>query len=584
MLSLKLAGIYFDCVEKLWNFLPEPNPILVESLSEELNIDAVLAFLLVQRGIRDFEQARAFFRPQLESLHNPFLMKDMDIAIQRIKEAIDKQEKVLIYGDYDVDGTTSVALMFSFLRERLEEIAYYIPDRYSEGYGISYQGISFAEENGYSLIIALDCGIKAVDRIKHASSKGIDFIICDHHLPGEELPDAVAILDPKRPGCEYPYKGLSGCGVGFKLLQGYCLRNGIPFSHVAEYLDLVAVSIASDLVPMTGENKILAFYGLEKMNRKPVPGLKALMNIANIGDKSVTISEVVFKIGPRINAAGRISSGASSVELLISDNRQEAQKLVEQINSYNDHRKSIDGDITAMAIKMVEEQDKIKKRKSIVLYKPDWVMGVVGIVASRLIEQYYRPTVILTRSNGMATGSARSVDEYDVYNAINSCSDLLESFGGHKYAAGLSLPIENIDAFIERFEEYVCSTITDDQLVPQLLIDREILLSDITARFFRILQQFEPFGPENPAPVFVTRNVFDTGKSRQVGRGWEHLKLSLTDGQAGTSEIEAIAFNKGHLFNDIHTGRPFDLCFSIEENIFRGVSSIQLMVRDIRFL
>ena len=516
MLSLNSAKIYFDCVEKLWKFLPEPNPLLVESLAEVLNIDEVLASLLVQRGISDFDQARAFFRPQLESLHNPFLMKDMDKAIVRIKEAIDNQEKVLIYGDYDVDGTTSVALMFSFLRDRIKEIAYYIPDRYSEGYGISYQGISFAEENGYSLIIALDCGIKAVDKIKHAASKGIDFIVCDHHLPGDELPDAVAILDPKRPGCEYPYKDLSGCGVGFKLLQGYCLRNGIPFSHIAEYLDLVAVSIASDLVPMTGENKILAYNGLEKMNRKPVPGLKALMNVANMGDKSVTISEVVFKIGPRINAAGRISSGASSVELLISDNRQEAQRLGEKINSYNDHRKSIDGDITAMAIKLVEEQDKIKKRKSIVLYKPDWVMGVVGIVASRLIEHYYRPTVVLTRSNGLATGSARSVDEYDVHSAISSCSDLLESFGGHKYAAGLSLPIENIDAFIERFEEYVGSTISDDQLKPQLMIDREIFLSEITAGFFRILKQFEPFGPENPAPVFLSRKVLDNGKRNNL--------------------------------------------------------------------
>jgi len=571
-------------VEKLWKFLPEPNSLLVESLSEELGIDNVLAYLLVQRGIRDFEQARTFFCPQLESLHNPFLMKDMDRAIQRVKEAIEGQEKVLIYGDYDVDGTTSVALMYSFLRDRLDDIGYYIPDRYKEGYGVSYKGIDFADENGYSLIIALDCGIKAVEKISYASGKGIDFIICDHHLPGDDLPDAIAILDPKRADCEYPYKDLSGCGVGFKLLQAYCLRNGIPFSHIASYLDLVAVSIASDLVPMTGENKILAYHGLEKMNKEPVPGLKALMIVANVVDKSVTVSEVVFKIGPRINAAGRISSGSSSVELLISKNNQEAQKLGEQINSYNDHRKSIDGDITEKAIKLVEEQDKIKVRKSTVLYEPDWHMGVVGIVASRLIEKFYRPTVVLTRSNGMATGSARSVDEYDVYNAINSCSDLLESFGGHKYAAGLSLPVENIDAFIERFEAYVSSTITDDQLVQQIMVDREINLSIIKPRFFRILKQFEPFGPENLAPVFVSRKVYDTGKSRQVGRGWEHLKLSLTDGLPGNTEIEAIAFNMGHLFNEIHKGKPFDVCFSIDENVFRGVSSIQLMVRDIRFV
>lgn len=571
-------------MEKSWKFLPEPNTLLVESLSEELKIDNVLASLLVQRGIRDFEEARTFFRPQLEGLHNPFLMKDMDKAILRLKDAIDQQEKVLIYGDYDVDGTTSVALMYSFLRDRIEDLGYYIPDRYSEGYGISYPGIKYAEENGFSLIIALDCGIKAVEKIGYASSRGIDFIICDHHLPGDELPKAVAILDPKRPDCEYPYKELSGCGVGFKLLQAYTLRNGIPFATIACYLDLVAVSIASDLVPMTGENKILAYHGLRKLNTDPVPGLRALMNLSNLGEKPMTATDLIFRIGPRLNAAGRISSGASSVELLIAQNKHEAQILGEQINSYNDHRKTIDGDITEMAMKMVEEQDKIQVRKTTVLFQPDWVMGVVGIVASRLIEHFYRPTVILTRSNGLATGSARSVDEYDIYNAINSCSDLLESFGGHKYAAGLTLPIENIEAFIERFENYVASTITEDQLKPQIIVDREIKLSEISQRFFRILKQFEPFGPENLAPVFVAREVFDTGKSRQVGRGWEHLKLSITDGKPETQDIEAIAFNMGHLFSEIHRGKPFDLCFCIEENIFRGISSIQLMVKDIRFL
>ncbi len=564
--------------------MSEPDYLLVESLSEELKIDEVISSLLVQRGIADFEQARTFFRPQLESLHNPFLMKDMDQAIQRIKVAIDNHEKVLIYGDYDVDGTTSVALIYSFFRERFYDIGFYIPNRYEEGYGISSKGIDFAGENGYSLIIALDCGIKAIEKIDYAKKKEIDFIICDHHLPGDELPDAVAILDPKRPGCEYPYKELSGCGVGFKLLQAFCLRNGIPFSQIACYLDLVAVSIASDLVPMTGENKVLAYYGLKKMSVDPVPGLKALMNVANLGERPITITDIVFRIGPRINAAGRMESGSSSVELLISNNQQEAQVLGEQINACNDHRKSIDGDITEKAMKMVEEQDKIKVRKTTVLYQSDWVMGVVGIVASRLIEHYYRPTVVLTSSNGMATGSARSVDEYDVYSAINSCSDLLESFGGHKYAAGLSLPIENVDAFTERFEKYVSSTITEEQLIPQIVVDREILLSDIKPRFHRVLKQFEPFGPENPAPVFVARKIYDTGKSRQVGRGWEHLKLSLTDGKPGTTDIDAIAFNMGHLFNDIHKGIPFDLCFTVEENVFRGVASIQLMVRDIRFV
>ncbi len=571
-------------VEKSWKLLSEPNPLLVESLSEELKLDSILASLLVQRGIKDFYEARSFFRPQLEGLHNPFLMKDMDKAVIRVKEAIDNQEKVLVYGDYDVDGTTSVALMYSFLRDRIQDIGYYIPDRYSEGYGISYSGISFAEENGYTLIIALDCGIKAVEKIKFASTKGIDFVVCDHHTPGDELPEAVAILDPKRGDCEYPYKDLSGCGVGFKLIQAYSLRNGIPFSTIGALLDLVAVSIASDLVPMTGENKILAYHGLLKMNSDPVPGLKGLMQVANVGVKPVTISDIVFKLGPRINAAGRISSAASSVELLICDNPTDAQILGEKINSVNDHRKSIDGDITAKAMEMVEEQDKIRIKKTTVLYKPDWVMGVVGIVASRLIEHFYRPTVVLTRSNGMATGSARSVDGYDIYNAINSCSDLLESFGGHKYAAGLSLPVENIEKFTERFEAYVASTITEDQMKPQISVDREILLLEITPKFFRILKQFEPFGPENLAPVFVARNVCDTGKSRQVGRGWEHLKLSVTDSDTGISEVEAIAFNKGQLFNEIHKGKPFDLCFSIEENVFRGVTSIQLMVKDIKFI
>ena len=564
--------------------MSEPNPLMVESLSEELGIDEVLSSLLVQRGIKDFDQARAFFRPQLEALHNPFLMKDMDKAIIRVKEAIDKQEKVLIYGDYDVDGTTSVALMYSFLRDRLNNLGYYIPDRYSEGYGISYPGIDYALEKGFSLIIALDCGIKAVEKIAYASTKGIDFIICDHHLPGDELPEAVAILDPKRPGCEYPYKELSGCGVGFKLLQAFCLRNGIPFSHISQYLDLVAVSIASDLVPMTGENRILAFHGLKKMSEEPVPGLRALMKLAFLEERPVTISDIVFKIGPRLNAAGRISSGESSVELLICENLKKAQELGEQINSYNDHRKNIDGDITEKAMKMVEAQDQTKPRKTTVLFQPDWVMGVVGIVASRLIEHYYRPTVILTRSNGKATGSARSVDEYDIYNAVNHCSDLLESFGGHKYAAGLTMALENVEPFISRFEDYVASTITEDQMIPQITVDREILLSQIKPRFFRVLKQFDPFGPENPAPVFIARNVYDTGKSRPVGRSWEHIKLSITDGQPGSGEIEAIAFNMGHLFTEIHNGRPFDLCFSIEENVYRGVSSIQLMVRDIHML
>lgn len=571
-------------MEKQWHILAEPDSVLVESLSEELDIDEVLASLLVQRGIKDFEQARNFFRPSLDGLHNPFLMSDMDKAIRRIKEAIDSGEKILVYGDYDVDGTTSVALMYSFLKGRTDQIGYYIPDRYSEGYGISYPGIDYAQERDFSLVIALDCGIKAVDKIEYAKRKGIDFIICDHHLPGDTLPDAFAILDPKRKGDEYPYKELSGCGVGFKLLQGYCLRNGIPFSHVAQYLDLVCVSIAADLVPMTGENRILAYHGLKKLNEEPVPGLKALIQVSNCEANNVSAADLVFKICPRINAAGRISSGESSVELLISESFLEGLELATQINSYNDYRKNIDGDITEEALKIVRSMDSQQPKKSTVLYQPDWHKGVIGIVASRLIEHYYRPTVILTRSNGMATGSARSVDDFDLYQAINACSDLLESFGGHKFAAGLSMPVENVEAFKRRFEAYVEENITKEQLIPQIQIDQEVKLSQITPKFFRILRQFEPYGPHNTAPVFVARQVQDTGRSRQVGRSWEHLKLSLAIEPGSNQGIDAIAFGFGHLFNDIHRGRPFDLVFSVEENTYRGLSSIQLMVRDIRVL
>lgn len=569
-------------MNKLWNILPEPDAVFVESLSNQLGIGRSLASLLVQRGIKDFEEARHFFRPQLEGLHNPFLMKDMDKAVQRLNEAIEKQEKVLIYGDYDVDGTTSVALVYSFLRKKLSNIGYYIPDRYSEGYGISYPGIEYAAKEGFTLVIALDCGIKAIDKMDYARRKGIEFIICDHHLPDLELPVAVAILDPKQPDCAYPCKELSGCGVGFKLLQAFCLRNGIPFSHIAKYLDLVCVSIAADLVPMIGENRILAYHGLKKLNENPVPGLKALITISNCDDRQITVSDIVFKMGPRINAAGRISSGESAVELLIAKDEKDAMELAGKVDSYNDYRKNIDVEITDLARKMVEGMDDMKTRKTTVLYHPEWHKGVVGIVASRLIDFYYRPTVVLTRSSGMATGSARSVDNYDLYRAISACSDLLESFGGHKYAAGLSMPLENVELFTQRFEEFVSSTITGEQLVPQIVIDAEIELDDITPKFFRVLRQFEPFGPDNNSPMFVCRNLRDTSKSRQVGRSWEHLKLSITSIKRNQSDFEGIAFNMGHMFNEIHLGRPFDIAFTVEENTFRGATSMQLMVKDIR--
>lgn len=563
--------------------MPQPEPVFVDSLSTELGTGRVLASLLVQRGIRDFEDARHFFRPQIEGLHNPFLMRDMEKAIIRIGRAIQDQEKVLVYGDYDVDGTTSVALIYSFFRKRIQQIGYYIPDRYSEGYGISFQGIEYAAQNGYTLVIALDCGIKAIDKMDYARRKGIEFIICDHHLPDEKLPEAVAILDPKRPDCEYPYMELSGCGVGFKLLQAFCLRNGIPFSHISKYLDLVCVSIAADLVPMTGENRILAYHGLKKLNENPVPGLKALLTISNCEEKQITVSDIVFKIGPRLNAAGRISSGESAVELMIARSEQDALELAGKVDTYNDYRKNIDVEITETARKMVENNETMKNRKTTVLFHPEWHKGVVGIVASRLIDYYYRPTVILTRSSGMAAGSARSVDNYDLYYAINACSDLLESFGGHKYAAGLSMPLENVEAFTERFEEVVASTITDEQLVPQVIVDCEIELSEITPKFFRILRQFEPFGPDNMSPVFVCRGLRDNGKSRQVGRSWEHLKLNVTSVRGEQPEFDGIAFGMGHVFNELHQGKPFDIAFTVEENTFRGTTGMQLMVKDIRF-
>ena len=569
-------------MERLWKILPSPAAVFVDSLSTELGISKVLASLLVQRGIRDFEDARHFFRPQLEGLHNPFLMKDLDKAVERIGLAIRNQENVLIYGDYDVDGTTSVAMLYSFLGKHLKQISYYIPDRYSEGYGISYQGIDYAASNGITLVIALDCGIKSHDKMEYATRKGIEFIICDHHLPDEELPVAFAILDPKRPDCDYPYKELSGCGVGFKLLQGFCLKNGIPFAQIARYLDLVCVSIAADLVPMTGENRILAYHGLKKLNENPVPGLKALQTISNCEEKWTTVSDIVFRIGPRLNAAGRISSGESAVELLTVEDEASAMALGEKVNSYNDYRKNIDVEITETARAMVAQMEEQGTKKTTVLFHPEWHKGVVGIVASRLIDYYYRPTVILTRSSGMATGSARSVDNYDLYQAVSACSDLLESFGGHKYAAGLSMPVENVEKFAARFEEYVASTITDEQLVPQIMIDCEIDLADITPKFFRILRQFEPFGPDNPAPVFLCRNLRDTGRSRQVGRTWEHLKLSLTSARGGRQDFEGIAFGMGSLFSEIHSGKTFDIVFTVEENTFRGATSMQLMVRDIR--
>lgn len=566
-------------MEKVWKTKPQGSPEVVNRLSETLSVDTITADLLVQRGITTFEQAKKFFRPELDDLHDPFAMKDMDKAVERLQSAIDKGEKILIYGDYDVDGTTAVSLVFDFLMQFYQHLDYYIPDRYQEGYGVSYKGIDYAAENQMSLIIALDCGIKAIEKVEYAREKGIDFIICDHHTPGSMIPAAIAVLDPKRQDCPYPYKELSGCGVGFKLMQAFCLRAAKPFRLLQSYLDLVAVSIASDIVPITGENRVLMFYGLRQLNENPRTGLKSIIKIAGIAGKQIIVSDCVFKIGPRINAAGRIESGRRAVALLISKSEEEALRLGEEINEFNTTRKDLDQQITLEGIEIIESSETQKKRNTTVLFKNDWHKGVIGIVASRLIENYYRPTVILTESNGLATGSARSVEGFNLYDAIEPCSDLLLGFGGHRYAAGLTMKIENIEEFSRRFEETVAATISAEQLTPFIEVDAEINFADITPKFYRILKQFAPFGPENMRPVFVTRNVCDTGGSRPVGSGQEHLKLEL---RHEATVLSGIAFSQAEFYQRIKAGQPFDVCYSIDENEYKGNVSLQLSVRDLK--
>ena len=481
-------------MEKNWILKSQGEGKEVERLCSELDISKPLAILLAQREISSFDEAKSFFRPELTLLHDPFLMKDMDLAIERIQAAVQNKEKILVYGDYDVDGTTSVALVHTFLKTFYEAIDFYIPDRYNEGYGVSTKGIDYARETGSTLIIALDCGIKAIDKVKYAKHHSIDFIICDHHNPGNEIPPAIAVLDPKRKDCTYPDSELSGCGVGFKLIQAYAAKNNIPFEELIPYLDLVAVSIASDIVSVTGENRILAYYGLKQLNENPRTGLKAIIELAGISDKNITIDDVVFKIGPRINAAGRMESGKSAVSLLIAEDKALAKVMGDKVNSYNSTRRDIDTSITQEALDIIGRDPELQKRKTTVLFNPNWHKGVIGIVASRLIDNWYRPTVILTESNGFATGSARSVFGFDLYQAVDACSDLLENFGGHKYAAGLTLKLENIPRFQERFEKFVADTIDAEQLIPVVEIDTEISLSEISPKFFRILKQFEPFG------------------------------------------------------------------------------------------
>ncbi len=567
---------------KKWEIRPVTDQTAVRELSSELGVDPVLASLLVQRGVTTFEGARAFFRPSLEKLHDPFLMKDMDKAVGRVERAIDRGEKILVYGDYDVDGTTAVSLVYLFLKRLTPSVGTYIPDRYDEGYGVSTKGINWAEENGYKLIITLDCGIKAIERVAYAASKGIDMIICDHHLPEDELPAAVAVLDPKREDCHYPFDDLSGCGVGFKLVQAYAQSHGIEFETLEPLLDLLAVSIASDLVSVMGENRILAHYGLKRLNENPCEGLKAMITLSGLECGHLTIDDIVFKIGPRINAAGRMESGGVAVKLLTATDERTAIAAAEEINRYNTQRKDIDRQNTQEALDMVEKGKCLSFGNATIVYNPSWHKGVVGIVASRLVEAYFKPTIVLTKSNGFVSGSARSVPGFDLYEAIESCADLLENFGGHLYAAGMTLREENLPEFCQRIEKFISGKIIPQMQTPVVSIDSKISFAQITPKFLRILKQFQPFGPENAMPVFLTENIYDNGNGRKVGAEGGHLKLELIEEDNPGRHISAIGFNMAGSFDYIKAGNPFDVCYSIVENYYRGNSNMQLRIRDIR--
>ncbi len=569
-------------MEKKWVIRKGADESKERELSSELGIDPVLAELLVQRGVHTFEEARAFFRPSLEKLHDPFLMKDMDKAVERLETALEGGEKILVYGDYDVDGTTAVSLVYSFLSRLTSNVGSYIPDRYDEGYGVSTKGIDWAAENGYTLIITLDCGIKAIDRVRYAAEKGIDMIICDHHLPENELPAAVAVLDPKREDCHYPFDDLSGCGVGFKLVQAYAQSHGIAFETLEPLLDLLAVSIASDLVSVTGENRILAHFGLKRLNEDPCKGLKAMISLSGLEPGHLTIDDIVFKIGPRINAAGRMESGGVAVKLLTATDDRTAVEAAEEINRYNTQRKDIDRQNTQEALDMVKNGKCLSFGNATIVYNPSWHKGVVGIVASRLVEAFFKPTIVLTKANGFVSGSARSVPGFDLYEAIESCSDLLENFGGHLYAAGMTLREENLPAFCERIEKFIAGKIVPQMQVPVVNIDAKISFSQITPKFLRILKQFQPFGPENATPVFLTENIYDNGNGRKVGAEGGHLKLELIEENNPGRHISAIGFNMSGSFDYIKAGNPFDICYSIVENYYRGNSNMQLRIRDIR--
>lgn len=560
-----------------WNLKPKPDSEKIKSLQNSLNVDELTATLLVQRGIENFEEARQFFRPKLEDLHDPYLMKDMDKAVIRIEKAIENHERILVFGDYDVDGTTAVSLVSSYLKSFYPNVDTYIPDRYDEGYGISYKGIDYAEDNEISLIIALDCGIKSIDHIAYANAKNIDFVICDHHRPGNSLPEAVAILDPKRQDCDYPYDELCGCGIGFKLIQALGKNRNQTIEDLIPYLDLVATAIGADIVPITGENRILAKFGLDVINYNPRPGFKAMTQ--NLKKKELTITDVVFIIAPRINAAGRIKHGNYAVQLLTEFGLEEAEAFAKEIETFNADRKELDKQITIEALSQIIE-NKEEKRFSTVVYQEDWHKGVIGIVASRLIETYYRPTLVFTKSGDKLAASARSVKDFDVYNALEACSDYLEQFGGHMYAAGLTLKEDQFENFKNQFEKVVSETITEELLIPEILIDAEINLADINEKFIRILKQFEPFGPMNMTPIFLTKDLIDTGFGKKIGKDDEHLKLFVKQGNS--EGIGAIGFKIGDKLDLTANRQLFQAVYSIDENEYNGNVSLQMRLRDIR--
>lgn len=565
-----------------WNYQPPSHEQIeaAKALAKETGVSPTLCKLLLERGITSAAEAKRFFRPQLSELHDPFLMKDMSLAVERLNQAMGRKERIMVYGDYDVDGTTAVALVYKFLQQFYSNIDYYIPDRYNEGYGVSVKGVDYAYETGVKLIIVLDCGIKAVDEIAYAKEKGIDFIICDHHVPDDVLPPAVAILNAKRTDATYPYEHLSGCGVGFKFMQAFALNNGIEFHQLTPLLDLVAVSVASDIVPIMGENRVLTYHGLKQLNSNPSVGLKAIIDVCGLSEKEITVGDIVFKIGPRINASGRIQNGKEAVELLIEKDFSVALEKANQINQYNETRKDLDKTMTEEANLIVDKLEGLADRRSIVIYNEAWHKGVIGIVASRLTEVYYRPAVVLTRTDNLATGSARSVSGFDVYKAIENCRDLLENFGGHTYAAGLSMKVENVEEFTRCFEEYVTEHILPEQTSAVIDIDAEIDFRDITSKFYADLKKFNPFGPDNHKPIFCTHNVYDYGTSKVVGRDQEHIKLELVDNKSN-NVMNGIAFGQSSQARYIKTKRSFDICYTIEENTHKR-GEVQLQIEDIK--